>query len=132
MVAGADLAVLQRGELWSTRDTYDADCEPTVNETVPSSTATAPTPSPSASATPCAHLFLACPMGLALLLGHRWNRLRPTVVYEDVGTVDAYEPAFFVHASPRNPPSRVAGHCDKGPAHKAGHRENLVCADLDC
>ncbi|MFD3948008.1 SAVED domain-containing protein [Streptomyces sp. NPDC058579] len=47
---------------------------------------------------PRIHLFLACPMGLALLLGHRWNRLRPTVVYEDVGTADVYEPAFFVHA----------------------------------
>ncbi|WP_405430563.1 SAVED domain-containing protein [Streptomyces anulatus] len=44
------------------------------------------------------HLFLACPMGLALLLGHRWNRLRPTVVYEDVSTAQVYEPAFFVQA----------------------------------
>ncbi|MER6718072.1 SAVED domain-containing protein [Streptomyces halstedii] len=43
-------------------------------------------------------LFLACPMGLALLLGHRWNRLRPTVVYKDVGTAQVYEPAFVVQA----------------------------------
>ncbi|MGW9083916.1 hypothetical protein [Streptomyces yangpuensis] len=43
-------------------------------------------------------------MGLALVLGHRWNRLRPAVVYEDVGTAHVYEPAFFVHALPHNPP----------------------------
>jgi hypothetical protein len=157
MVTGADLAVLQRGELWSTRDTYDADCEPTVNEhdigqgddlaiginvtvkahdftqdvleylreqNIPASRLLILTPpagpqdrsvldSHAANALavgirdalrrparthPRIHLFLACPMGLALLLGHRWNRLRPTVVYEDVGTADVYEPAFFVHA----------------------------------
>ncbi len=28
------------------------------------------------------HLYLATPAGLALLLGNRWNRVRPTVVYE--------------------------------------------------
>lgn len=28
------------------------------------------------------HLYLATPAGLALVLGNRWNRLRPTVVYE--------------------------------------------------
>ncbi|MFE5286044.1 hypothetical protein ACFRAQ_13870 [Nocardia sp. NPDC056611] len=39
------------------------------------------------------------PMGLALLLGHRWNRLRPTVVYEDVNNTAAICPAglFFPH-----------------------------------
>ena len=30
------------------------------------------------------HLYLATPAGLALLLGNRWNRLRPTVLYEFV------------------------------------------------
>lgn len=44
------------------------------------------------------HLFLAGPMGLALLLGHRWNRLRPTVVYEDVQGPAIYEKAFTVDA----------------------------------
>jgi len=44
------------------------------------------------------HLFLAGPMGLALLLGHRWNRLRPTVVYEDVQSANVYEKAFTVDA----------------------------------
>lgn len=43
------------------------------------------------------HLFLACPMGLALLLGHRWNRVAPTVVYEDLAS-RGYEPAFTVSA----------------------------------
>lgn len=28
------------------------------------------------------HLFMAVPAGVALLLGHWWNRIRPTVVYE--------------------------------------------------
>jgi SMODS-associated and fused to various effectors sensor domain len=44
------------------------------------------------------HLFLAGPMGLALLLGHRWNRVAPTVVYEEVLTAVQYEPAFTVSA----------------------------------
>ncbi|AXB44620.1 SAVED domain-containing protein [Amycolatopsis albispora] len=47
---------------------------------------------------PRIHLFLAGPMGLSLLLGHRWNRLRPTVVYEDVQGVTVYERAFTVAA----------------------------------
>ncbi|WP_329012041.1 SAVED domain-containing protein [Streptomyces sp. NBC_00690] len=157
MVTGADLAVLQRGDLWSTRDTYDAECAPVVEEydigqgddlavginitvraedftqdvleyvegqNIPASRLLILTPpagpkdrsvldSPAANAlavgirnalrrpartTPRIHLFLACPMGLALLLGHRWNRLRPTVVYEDVSTAQVYEPAFFIQA----------------------------------
>ncbi len=43
------------------------------------------------------HLFLACPMGFALLLGHRWNRVAPTAVYEDLGSL-GYDPAFTVSA----------------------------------
>jgi hypothetical protein len=42
---------------------------------------------------PKVHLFLATPMGLALLLGHRWNRVAPTVVYEDLAQL-GYEAAF--------------------------------------
>ncbi|MFI5761303.1 SAVED domain-containing protein [Streptomyces sp. NPDC051563] len=157
MVSGADLAVLQRGQLWSTSDTYDADCDPIVEEhdigygedlavginvtvrpadftqdvvdylreqNIPASKLLILTPpagpndgsvsdSHAANAlavgirdalrrptrtTPRIHLFLACPMGLALLLGHRWNRLRPTVVYEDVRTAQGYEPAFVIPA----------------------------------
>ncbi|MFJ8561910.1 MULTISPECIES: SAVED domain-containing protein [Streptomyces] len=44
------------------------------------------------------HLFLACPMGLAVLLGNRWNRLCQTVVYEDIKIGDGYEAAFTVEA----------------------------------
>jgi hypothetical protein len=44
------------------------------------------------------HLFLAGPGGLALLLGHRWNRLAPTVVYEDLGPGRGYVTAFTVAA----------------------------------
>lgn len=47
---------------------------------------------------PRIHLFLAGPMGLALLLGHRWNRVRPTVVYEDVQSDVVYEQAFTLDA----------------------------------
>jgi hypothetical protein len=44
------------------------------------------------------HLFLAGPGGLALLLGHRWNRVAPTTVYEDLGAGNGYLPAFKVDA----------------------------------
>ncbi|MEV6266709.1 SAVED domain-containing protein [Kribbella sp. NPDC051936] len=43
------------------------------------------------------HLFLAGPLGLALLLGHHWNRVMPTVVYEHLGTTE-YVQAFRVSA----------------------------------
>jgi SMODS-associated and fused to various effectors sensor domain len=46
---------------------------------------------------PRVHLFLAGPMGLALLLGHRWNRIAPTVVYEDLAAL-GYEAAFSISA----------------------------------
>jgi hypothetical protein len=42
------------------------------------------------------HLFLAGPGGLALLLGHRWNRLRRTVVYEHLGAGNGYVPASTI------------------------------------
>ena len=44
------------------------------------------------------HLFLAGPGGLALLLGHRWNRVAATVVYEDLGPGRGYIAAFGVDA----------------------------------
>jgi SMODS-associated and fused to various effectors sensor domain/TIR domain len=44
------------------------------------------------------HLFLAGPIGLTLLLGHRWNCVRRTVVYEDVQGPFVYEKAFTVDA----------------------------------
>ena len=42
------------------------------------------------------HLFLAVPHGLALLLGHLWDRMPPTLVYEDLGAGNAYQPAFLL------------------------------------
>jgi hypothetical protein len=47
---------------------------------------------------PRIHLFLAGPGGLALLLGHRWNRTRPTIVYEHLGPGRGYTPTFAVDA----------------------------------
>ncbi|MFF7159623.1 SAVED domain-containing protein [Streptomyces sp. NPDC008139] len=47
---------------------------------------------------PAIHLFQAGPMGLAVLLGNRWNRLRPTTVYEDINGQQVYEKAFTIEA----------------------------------
>lgn len=44
------------------------------------------------------HLFMAVPAGLALLLGHRWNALRPTVVYEHLGAGRGYARTYRVVA----------------------------------
>ena len=46
---------------------------------------------PGGAGHPRVHLFLDDPDGLALLIGHRWNRVAPTVVYEDLGHL-SYEP----------------------------------------
>lgn len=43
------------------------------------------------------HLFLAGPLGLSLLLGHNWNRIATTHVYEHLGGTD-YMPSFTVDA----------------------------------
>jgi hypothetical protein len=43
------------------------------------------------------HLFIAAPMALALLLGHRWNRIVPTMVYEYL-SAPGYEAAFLVNS----------------------------------
>jgi hypothetical protein len=42
------------------------------------------------------HLFLACPAALALDLGHRWNRIADTTVYEDLN--GSYQAAFTIEA----------------------------------
>ena len=44
------------------------------------------------------HLFLATPGALALLLGHRWNAMRPTIVYEHLGTGNGYAPTLLIAA----------------------------------
>lgn len=41
------------------------------------------------------HLFLAVPAGLALLLGHVWDRVPDTQTYEDLAA-NGYQPAFFI------------------------------------
>lgn len=41
------------------------------------------------------HLFLIGPLGLAVLLGHHWNRVTTTLVYEHLGP-QSYEHAFTV------------------------------------
>lgn len=43
------------------------------------------------------HLFLIGPLGLAVLLGHHWNRVTTTHVYEHLGGTD-YTEAFTVDA----------------------------------
>lgn len=154
MVAGVDLAVVQRGQLWSSTTQYETPLAPAVDEhalglgpdlAVAVAVATDPTqdvldflreqqvpvsrllvlrppagakdnsvPDAAAAnalavgirdllrrecrANPAIHLFQAGPMGLSLLLGNRWNRLRPTIVYEDVNALQVYEKAFAIDA----------------------------------
>ncbi|MEV0038868.1 SAVED domain-containing protein [Streptomyces sp. NPDC050804] len=154
MVTGVDLAVAQRGQVWSSTAQYSAVLTPDVEEhalglgsdlAVAIAVAIDPTedvldflreqrapvsrllvlrppggakdnsiPDTAAAsalavgirdllrracrAHPAIHLFQAGPMGLALLLGNRWNRLRPTTVYEDVNGQQVYEKAFVVDA----------------------------------
>ncbi|HVV74622.1 MAG TPA: SAVED domain-containing protein [Mycobacteriales bacterium] len=154
MVTNTDVAVVQRGQLWTSDAAYDAPARPEVRETLISqgadlavavAVAADPTDevvdylreadipvdrlvvlsfgngprdnlvqSPGhacalaigirdevrrwARQHPRVHLFQAGPMGLALLLGHRWNRVAPTIVYEDLGHVGGYEPAFNIIA----------------------------------
>lgn len=43
------------------------------------------------------HLFLIGPLGLAVLLGHHWNRLTTTHIYEHLGGID-YTHAFTIDA----------------------------------
>ncbi|MCG5464850.1 SAVED domain-containing protein [Micromonospora sp. MED01] len=43
---------------------------------------------------PRLHLFFAAPAGATLMLGHHWNLLPPTVVYEHLGTT--YAPAMTI------------------------------------
>lgn len=44
------------------------------------------------------HLFIAAPGALALLVGHRWNAMRPTIVYEHLGSGAGYAPTLNVPA----------------------------------
>lgn len=154
MVTNTDVAVVQRGQMWSSDAAYDTAIRPSIHETpikqgddvaiavavaahladdvvdylraadvpvdrlVVLSVGNGPrdnlVQSPGhacalaigirdevrrqARRHPRVHLFQAGPMGLALLLGHRWNRVGPTVVYEDLGHLGGYEPAFHIGA----------------------------------
>ncbi len=42
------------------------------------------------------HLFLATPAAVALILGHYWDRLPDTQLYEDQGPNRGYLPSFFI------------------------------------
>jgi hypothetical protein len=42
------------------------------------------------------HLFLATPAGAALLLGHLWDRMPVTQLYEDLGPLRGYAPSFLL------------------------------------
>ena len=42
------------------------------------------------------HLFLAAPHGAALLLGHLWDRMPVTQLYEDLGPGNGYLPCFLI------------------------------------
>ncbi|MDW3217754.1 MAG: SAVED domain-containing protein [Acidimicrobiales bacterium] len=44
------------------------------------------------------HLFLATPGVFAMLLGHRWNGMRETVVHEHLGIGRGYAPSIAVHS----------------------------------
>jgi|SRR5579859_2109276 len=43
---------------------------------------------------PALHLFQAAPLGFAVLLGHMWNRMPETVLYDDLGTGRGYTATF--------------------------------------
>ena len=42
------------------------------------------------------HLFLSAPHGAVLLLGHLWDRMPPTQLYEDAGAIGSYSPSFLI------------------------------------
>ena len=44
------------------------------------------------------HLFMSVPDGVALLLGHLWNRMPSTQLYEDLGPGRGYSPSYLIPA----------------------------------
>ena len=42
------------------------------------------------------HLFLAGPHGAMLLLGHVWDRMPDTQLYEDLGPAEGYSPSYLI------------------------------------
>jgi hypothetical protein len=49
-----------------------------------------------ASGAPRVHLFQATPMPLSLLIGHLWNRMPETQLYDDLGAGKGYTPTFRI------------------------------------
>jgi hypothetical protein len=42
------------------------------------------------------HLFQAAPMPLSLMIGHLWNRMPETQLYDDLGAGKGYTPTFWI------------------------------------
>lgn len=42
------------------------------------------------------HLFLSAPNGVVLLLGHLWDRMPSTQLYEDLGAPGGYAPSYLI------------------------------------
>lgn len=76
-------------------------------------------------------LFLASPMGLALMLGHRWNRLRTTTVYEDLNRNPVYEAAFTIHADRSGSLAQGQGRCRQRATGLPALRRGLLLRPLE-
>lgn len=44
------------------------------------------------------HLFLWAPLSVSVFLGHLWNRVPPTQLYEELGPTGGYQRTFFIPA----------------------------------
>lgn len=44
------------------------------------------------------HLFMFAPLGLAVFLGHLWNRVPATQLYEELGSTGGYQKTFLIPA----------------------------------
>ena len=44
------------------------------------------------------HLFQCGPLALSVLIGHAWNRMPPTMLYEDLNSAEQYAPTFLLPA----------------------------------
>jgi hypothetical protein len=42
------------------------------------------------------HLFQCGPLALSVLIGHSWNRMPPTMLYEDLNSAELYAPTFLL------------------------------------
>jgi len=42
------------------------------------------------------HLFQACPLPMSIQVGHLWNRMPPTQLYDDLGPGRGYIPTFLI------------------------------------